>query len=105
MRLKNTSNRNLDLLANYQAGKGEPFKVKVIAGSVLELEDDLYEKVKGPAALLIEAGVLEVLEAPASKLTATEIIDLVEKDSGIKLSAKMSKKELQEKALLLKVAV
>lgn len=92
-------------MANYSVAKGMPFKVKVIAGSTLELLDEEFEKVKAQVAPLVDAGIIVILEAPETKLTIAEIVAKVEDEAGVKLSAKMNKKELQEKALLLKVAV
>lgn len=103
--MKNLTRRNVSILAPHPKNGGMPFRVLVIAGSTLTLEDSEYEKVAEPTLALVNAGVIEFVELPESKLTKEEIIDRVSKEAGVDLKDSMSKKDLQENARKLGVSL
>lgn len=103
--MKNKTNRNVGILSPHNKEGGMPFRVLVIAGSVLELSNDDYAKVEVAALKLKEAGVLEYVEAPASKLTAKEIVAKVAKEAEVDLKESLGKAKLQAKAEALGVTV
>ena len=105
MKMKNKTNRNINILAPHTGNGGIPFRVSVIAGSTLEIDEETYEKVRVAAEKLVDVGVLEYVESPVSKLTKAEIITKVLEEVDVELSDKLKHNELQEKAEQLGVEV
>ena len=105
MKMKNTTRRNVSILAAHKVAGGMPFRLLVIAGSTLEVADEDYAKVEVAALKLKEAGVLKYIESPVSKLTKEEIISKVTEEADVELKDSLNIADLQAKAEALGVEV
>jgi len=105
MKLKNKTSRNISILSNHPENGGMPFRVLVIAGSTLELNDLDFEKIEVQTNRLVKSGVLVYIETPETKLSKDEIIKKVETETDVTLKSTSSKAELQKKAEALGVTL
>lgn len=103
MKLKNLTSRTVSVLGKHPSAGGMPFRVSIIASSTLELSNEDYARVTPAVSLLVSEGVLEVTEAPETKLTNAEIVEKVLAEAEVKLNPKATKAKLQEQAMLLGV--
>jgi len=105
LKIKNKSTRNVSVLGQHSAQGGEPYRMTVMAGAILTLADEDYAKVTANVLKLVDAGVLEITEAPETKLTNAEIVAKVEAEAEVKLSVKSTKAKLQAQAAKLGVSL
>lgn len=113
MKLKNNSKRNISIISgnvkvtdregNVGFAKGKI--VKVIAGSTLEISDELYKTIKPATLSLVENNVLSIVKTAESELTKNEIIDKVMLEADVELKDSSTKAQLQSKAEALGVEV
>lgn len=113
MKIKNTTNRNVNIIGGNTTveddkgakGFAKGFQCTVPAQSTLEITDDEYRSIEKEVKELVDAKVMSVVASAESKLTKSEIIDKVLEEADVELSDKSNKAELQEKAEALGVSV
>ena len=117
MRIRNTTQRNIRLLAAYQyitnddgspmkdaqgnmlkQSTGAPYRVLIPAGASLELKDTEWAKLKDAAKGLVETGHLVFLERPTSPLTKPQMLNRVKRKSGASIDTKFTKEKIAVKA-------
>lgn len=106
MKIKNTTTRNISLLAPHSPNKGMPFRLLIPAETTMEFEDSEYMKVMKAGKHLVSKGLLKIVERVESKLTSAQIADRVARQTGntIKVEGK-TKQEVQKQAEAMGVEV
>jgi len=124
MRIRNTTQRNIRLLASYQfvtnddgsamkdaqgnllkQSTGAPYRVVIPAGASLELKDTEWNRLKEAAKHLVKLGHLLFLERPSSPLTKPQMLNRIKRKSGTTIDTKFTKEKIAVKAEQLGVDV
>lgn len=105
MKIKNSSARNVSAMGKHLEGEGLPFRITVPAGATLEITDEEYKVVKPDVTYLVDAGVLIIVEAPATKFTKAQIAEAIKVEADVVVSESKTKDELVKLAASLNVSL
>jgi len=96
MKVKNTTGRDVSVIANREPGKAA-FRIMIPAMSTIEFSDEEWNRVADRTKELVKKGIFIITDEPVTPLTATEICEVLEQHD-VKVNHKIGKKKLQKMA-------